>query len=285
MGNRRTIAAFVAVALIVTMLGSCGSSSKSSAKAQARTAAQAKAARAQVAAAKRRLAAARARVAAQRRALAAVVRRRRLRARAAAKAAAKRAAAATSTTTIPAVSTPTTTPTAHPPGTAPPPTSVATLAADLAAIAHTVDVVNAAFAKGVAAGIAASELANYYVSAGVYSDGRCSAFEAARGLGVVADHLVVHTVDADARMDRPGAPRASPGAGLRPVDGRHPDAGRDQADPYAVGLDPRDRGPRRPGPTLLPLLRAARRGSAGVLTTSAYAWTTRTRAANVTVRR
>jgi len=195
MGNRRTIAAFVAVALIVTMLAACGSSSKSSSKVQARTAAQAKAARAQVAAAKRRLAAARARVAAQRRALAAVVRRRQLRARAAARAAAKRAAAATSTTTIPTIATPTTTATTattRPPISGPPRTPASALTADLVAIARTVDVINAAFAKGVAPGIAASEFANYYISAGVYSEGRCSAAEAARGLGVVADRLVVH---------------------------------------------------------------------------------------------
>jgi len=195
-GNRRTIVSIVAVALLIALLGACGSSSKPTAKARARTAAQAKAARAKVAAAKRRLAAAKVRVAAQRRALAAVVRRRQLRARAAARAAAKRAAS-TTTTTAPQSATPTTVPKpgAPPPSTpAPPPTPVTTVAGDVAAIQQTIDTVNAAFAKGVAAGIAASEFANYYVSAGVYSEGECSAFEAARGLGVVADRLVVRSV-------------------------------------------------------------------------------------------
>ena len=42
------------------------------------------------------------------------------------------------------------------------------------------------------AGIAASERANYYIGVGVYTGGECSAFEAARGEGVVSDQLVVH---------------------------------------------------------------------------------------------
>ena len=194
MGTRRTIASLVAVALLVTVLGACGSSSKSSATAKARTAAQAKAARAKIAAAKRRLAAARARVAAQRRALAAEVRREHLRARARA-AAAKRAATSTTSTTsttVPGVATPTTAPVAVKPGPSPPKSAVTIVAADAAAIQQAIDTVNAAFAKGVAAGIAASEFANYYVGAGIYSDGECSAFEAGRGLGIVADRLVVH---------------------------------------------------------------------------------------------
>ena len=200
MGTRRTIASLVAVALLVTVLGACGSSSKSSATAKARTAAQAKAARAKIAAAKRRLAAARARVAAQRRALAAEVRREHLRARARA-AAAKRAATSTTSTTVPGVATPTTAPVAVKPGPSPPKSAVTIVAADAAAIQQAIDTVNAAFAKGVAAGIAASEFANYYVGAGIYSDGECSAFEAGRGLGIVADRLVVH----------PGSIVATPG--------------------------------------------------------------------------
>jgi hypothetical protein len=198
MGNRRTIAAVVAVALLVTVLGACGSSSKAAAKTQARTAAQANAARAKVAAAKRRLAAARLRVAAQRRALAAVVRSKQLEAKAAAKRVAAKRAAATSTTK-PNVTTPASTPKPRVPkpptpttAPGPPPTRVTTVTTDAAAIQLAIDGVNAAFAKGVAAGIAASEFANYYVSAGIYSEGQCSAFEAARGLGVVSDRLVVH---------------------------------------------------------------------------------------------
>jgi hypothetical protein len=199
MGKGRTIVLIVAFALLVGLLGSCSSSSKSSAKVQARTAAQAKAARAKIAAAKRRLAAARLRVTRQRRALAAEVRRRQLQARAAAKAAAKRAATTTTTTTGPKVPTPTTVVKPSAPG--PPASPTGTLAADVAAIQQTLDAVNAAFAKGVADGIAASEGANYYIAAGVYTNGQCSAFEARRGLGIVADRLVVH----------PGSIVATPG--------------------------------------------------------------------------
>jgi len=51
--------------------------------------------------------------------------------------------------------------------------------------------VNAAFDKSVEMGIAASEAANYYIHAGVYTDSQCSTFETARGLGQVSDHLVL----------------------------------------------------------------------------------------------
>jgi hypothetical protein len=183
MGKGRTVVSIVAIALLMGLLGACGSgSSKSSATSQSALTAQVRAARAKVELARRRLAAARARVIAQRHALAAAVRRRQLQAKAAAK------RAQSTTTSSPAVSK--VGPTG--PGPSGPPAQGAAAAADLAAIQRAIDTVNAGFAKGVVTGIAASEATNYYIRAGVYTDGQCSAFEAARGLGVVADRFVVH---------------------------------------------------------------------------------------------
>jgi hypothetical protein len=190
MGKGRTIASIVALVLVIGLLGACGSSSKSK-SAATRSAAQTKAAQAKIAAAQRRLAAAQLRVARQRRALAIAIRRQQAQARAAA----ARAATSTTTTTTPTVAPPKSTKPASGAATTtttrPAPARSGDLATDTAAIAQTLSVVNAGFAKGVAAGIAASEAANYYISVGVYTDGECSAFEAARGAGLVSDHLVL----------------------------------------------------------------------------------------------
>jgi hypothetical protein len=186
MGKGRTVALIVAFVLLISLVGGCGGSSNSAnAKAAARTAAQAKAARVKVAAARKRLAAAQLRVARQRRALAAAIRRRHQHALAA-------ATSTTTTTTAPKVAPPKPTPRPGAPSTSTT-TPVRTVARDIVAIQHTIDTMNEAFAKGVANGIAASEAANYYISAGVYTAGQCSAFEAARGLGVVSDQLLVHS--------------------------------------------------------------------------------------------
>jgi hypothetical protein len=182
MGKGRTIASIVALALLIGLLGACGggSSKSSSSRAATRAAAQTRAARAKVLAAQRRLAAAQRRVVQQRLAFAAAVRRRRL----------EENRQATSTTTTTAPKTPP--PAAPKPARPPQATPAATVSADAVAIQRSIDAVNAAFAKGVVAGIAASERANYYIGVGVYTGGECSAFEAARGEGVVADQLVVH---------------------------------------------------------------------------------------------
>src|SRR5437870_3945274 len=63
---------------------------------------------------------------------------------------------------------------------------------DAAAIQRTVDALNAAFRAGVAAGITNSEVANHWVRPGVYTGDQCSAFETARGQGIVSEMLVVH---------------------------------------------------------------------------------------------
>jgi len=171
MDKRHAIASFVALALVISLLGGCGAGTSKSANTNA--VAQAAAARASIAAARRRLAAAQAQVARQRDALAAALRRRHLQ-------------AATTTTTAPNVGAPTSSTQTPVVATTP------TVASDTAAVQHTIDAVNAAFAKSVALGIAASETANYYIYAGVYSDSQCSAFETARGLGQVSDQLVLH---------------------------------------------------------------------------------------------
>jgi hypothetical protein len=187
MGKGRTIASIVALALLIGLLGACGggSSKSSSASAAARAVAQTKAARAKVLAAQRRLAAAQRRVTQQRLAFGAAVRRKRLQE--------ARQETSTTTTTAPKAAPPPPKP-ATPAPTTPttPATPPATVSLDAAAIQRSIDAVNAAFAKGVVSGIAASETANYYIGVGVYTGGQCSAFEAARGLGVVADRLVVH---------------------------------------------------------------------------------------------
>ena len=51
---------------------------------------------------------------------------------------------------------------------------------------------NAAFRIGVASGIVGSNVANYWVAAGVYSAAQCTNFEADRGGGVVTEAFVAH---------------------------------------------------------------------------------------------
>jgi len=181
MGKGHAIASTVAIALVIGLVGGCGASTSKSASTTAD--AQAAAARANIAAARRRLAAAQARVAQQRRALAAALHRRQLDATTTTTKTVPNLAATTSTTQAPVVS------------------AMPTVASDTAAVERTIDTVNAAFANSVGMGITASETANYYIHVGVYTDSQCSAFETARGLGQVSDHLVL----------RPGSVVPTPG--------------------------------------------------------------------------
>jgi hypothetical protein len=64
-----------------------------------------------------------------------------------------------------------------------------------------IDQLNSAFHTSVAAGIAASEVANYYVGAGIYTAAQCTAFETAGGAGVVSETL---TVQPDSLTPTPG---------------------------------------------------------------------------------
>lgn len=175
MGNGRAIASIVAFTVLVAVLGACGGTTSKSTNTS--VPAQAASARASVAAARKRIAAAQLQVARQRRALTAALRRRQQEAATTtttSTTAPKVAAAPTSSTQVPVVS------------------DTPSVASDTAAVQHTIDAVNAAFAKSVATGIAASETANYYISVGVYTDSQCSTFETARGLGQVSDRLVLH---------------------------------------------------------------------------------------------
>jgi hypothetical protein len=115
----------------------------------------------------------------QRRAIAAALHRRQLHA-------ATSTTTTTTTTTAPKVASST-----QPTIVSETPTTFNAVASDTAAIQHTIDAIDAAFAKSVVDGIAASDTANYYIGAGVYTDAECSAFETARGLGVVSDRLVL----------------------------------------------------------------------------------------------
>ena len=189
----RAVASGLAIVVLIGLCGGCSSSSKSGAAAQhARTAAQTQAlakARRQAAAARLRLAAAERRVAAQRRAIDAAIRRHNH----------PPTTRPTPTAAPPTVATIAPTPGAVAPGattTTQPPATVASAggsvaAADLAAIQKMLGQLNSAFRTSVAAGIAASELANYYVSAGVYPSAQCTAFETAGGAGVVSETLAV----------------------------------------------------------------------------------------------
>jgi hypothetical protein len=67
----------------------------------------------------------------------------------------------------------------------------ATPAADLAAVERSFTALNAAFHKGVAAGIVQSIAANYWVAAGEYTAAQCTRFEANRGGGVVAEAFAI----------------------------------------------------------------------------------------------
>jgi len=176
MGKGRAIVSTAALTLVIGLFGGCGASTAKSANTTAD--AQAAAARANIAAARHRLADAQARVARQRRALAAALRRRQLDA-------ATTTTTARTTTTVPNVGASTST------TQAPVVSATPSVASDTTAVQHTIDMVNAAFAKSVGMGIAASETANYYIHVGVYSATQCSAFETARGLGQVSDHLVL----------------------------------------------------------------------------------------------
>ncbi len=175
------MASIIAVALAMSILGACGSANSKSANVSvaAQTAAQTNAARAAVAAARSRLATAQLLVTRQRRAIAAALHRRQLHA-------ATSPTTTTTTTTVAKAA-----PSTQPGIVSETPTTVTTLASDTAAIEQTIDAINAAFAKSVVEGIAASNTANYYIGAGVYTDAECSAFETARGLGVVSDRLVL----------------------------------------------------------------------------------------------
>jgi hypothetical protein len=66
-----------------------------------------------------------------------------------------------------------------------------TVGQDLASIQHTVDSLNAAFRTSVASGITSSLTANHWIDAGAYSRDTCTAFETARGQGIVAEELVI----------------------------------------------------------------------------------------------
>jgi hypothetical protein len=180
MGKGRAMASIIALALAMSLFGACGSANSKSGNASVATqsAAQTNAARAAVAAARGRLAAAQLLVTRQRRAIAAALHRRQL-------------DAATSTTTTTTTTAAQVAPSTQPAIVSETPTTFTTAASDTAAIQHTIDAINAAFAKSVVDGIAASDTANYYIGAGVYTDAECSAFETARGLGVVSDRLVL----------------------------------------------------------------------------------------------
>ena len=180
MGKGHAVAWIIALALVLSLLGACGSANSKSGNASvtAQTAAQTNAARAAVVAARARLAAAQLLVTRQRRAIAAALHRRQLQ-------------ATTSTTTTTTAAAAKVAPSTQPTIASQTPTTFTTVASDAAAIQHTIDAINAAFAKSVVAGIVASDTANYYIGAGVYTDAECSAFETARGLGVVSDRLVL----------------------------------------------------------------------------------------------
>jgi hypothetical protein len=185
MRNGRAIASIVVLTVLVGLLGACGGGTSKSINSN--VSAQAAAARASVAAARQRIAAAQLQVARQRRALAAALRRRQQE---------RSTTTTTTSTTVPTVVATSTSTTVGPVGSETP-----SVASDTAAVQRTIDAVNAAFAKSVAMGITASETANYYISVGVYTASQCSTFEAARGLGQVADRLVLH----------PGSVVATPG--------------------------------------------------------------------------
>ena len=170
------VACAATLSLMTGALAACSSSGSSKAKQTSAQTAQARAARARIAAAQRRLATARRQVAAQRRALTAAIQRENRREQLA------RATTTTVPSTVPGATVPVTTVPASGPGTA---------VADAAAIGRRLETLNAAFSRSVAAGIAASEAANYYIFAGVYTNAQCASFEASRGLGVVSDHLAV----------------------------------------------------------------------------------------------
>jgi hypothetical protein len=65
-------------------------------------------------------------------------------------------------------------------------------AGDLAAIRNTLDALNAAFDASVAAGITNSATANHWVDERVYSGNQCTAYESARGQGIVSERIVLH---------------------------------------------------------------------------------------------
>ena len=86
------------------------------------------------------------------------------------------------------------------------PTTIVTQASttpsdDLSAIESTVDALNSAFHSSVSSGITNSTTANYWVGDGSYTGDQCVSFESARGQGIVAENIVVHT---DSLVSAPG---------------------------------------------------------------------------------
>jgi len=188
-GRRRKVVPSVALAVLIALAGACGSSGSQKSKPSGGTAAHARA----VATARAKQAARRRRVVAHRRA----VQRRRARAALARRQRARRAAAARLAA------------------------SRANPEADLAAIARSVNRLNAAFGRSVRRGIARAAASNYWVAARVYTRRECRAFAADAGEGRVAEMLVLH----------PETLTATPGW-VDPSVGRVPN-GRI----YAVGVD------------------------------------------------
>jgi hypothetical protein len=107
--------------------------------------------------------------------------------------------------------------TTAPPG--PPPADGSPPAAHIELVREAVDALNAAFARSVAQGIAASVAANYWVAAGTYTIDECRHFQSANGGDQIAVALGLRTLQAD-----PGW--------VDPVTGRQP-----QGTIYELGVD------------------------------------------------
>ena len=177
---RRAVASSLAIALFIALGAGCsdGSKKSSTAPTSAELVARAATARREAATARRRLFAAQQQLAVQHRAIAAAIRRRHVIAVAAAQARA-------SVTTVTVLTN------AGPPPAAAVQSVSPTRAGDLAAIQHVIAQLDASFQSGVASGIATSEGVNYWVDAGVYPVGQCSAFESALGDGVISEAFAV----------------------------------------------------------------------------------------------